>query len=52
MHLRVNRKVSNVWIVVVLSFSLTVILLWYTHVVIEDIDNDTFYIVSTQYALE
>jgi len=44
---RVNRKVSQVWLVVLLSFVMVITIMWHTYVTIEEIDSNTGYFIST-----
>jgi len=35
---RINRKVSQVWLVVLLSFSMVVTIMWHTYAAVEEIE--------------
>ena len=45
--MRVNRKVSQVWLVVLLSFVMVITIMWYTQVTIDEIESNASYFVST-----
>ena len=45
---RANRKVSQVWLVVLLSFVMVITIMWHAYAAIEQIDADASYFVSTR----